>query len=183
MTLKSCIRNGGYYHLKNGKKPIVFSKCIFSAICSNCKNLFFTVVPKQYACSHHCGLVLSRGNGKFINCFNCRKPIWKTQNRIKAHEIFCCSQKCLVKFHRGTNHSNYKPNGYNAKGYNVMTIDGKQVFQHRYVMEKHLNRKLLRAEIVHDINHVKSDNRISNLMIMSPHEHLIHHNPPKIRLA
>src|SRR3990167_9672790 len=78
MTLKSCIRNGGYYHLKNGKKSIVFSKCIFSAICSNCKNLFFTVVPKQYACSHHCGLVLSRGNGKFINCFNCRKPIWKT---------------------------------------------------------------------------------------------------------
>lgn len=50
------------------------------------------------------------------------------------------------------------------------------IFEHRYVMELHLGRKLKRDEVVHHINHVKSDNRLKNLELMSNEEHSRFHN-------
>jgi hypothetical protein len=65
----------------------------------------------------------------------------------------------------------------NHSGYRT-AYDPKQVTnrEHRLVMEAHLGRRLERDEVVHHINGVKIDNRVENLLIMSPAQHMVLHN-------
>jgi hypothetical protein len=52
---------------------------------------------------------------------------------------------------------------------------GGYVFEHVRVMELHLGRRMVGGEVVHHVNHDKTDNRIENLRVMSAGEHSRYH--------
>ena len=63
----------------------------------------------------------------------------------------------------------------NKKGYiDTKDKNGKSITEHRLVMEKYIGRKLKKGEIVHHIDHDRSNNNIENLILCnSSFEHSI----------
>lgn len=76
------------------------------------------------------------------------------------------------------------PIGYIVKRVRQKRMSGKYkgrmhrvlIFQHRYVMEQHLGRKLTKYEHVHHIDMKKINNHISNLWLCSPTQHMSAHH-------
>jgi hypothetical protein len=56
-------------------------------------------------------------------------------------------------------------------GYRCIRVNGAYMYEHRYVVERQLGRKLLRSEIVHHIDHNRLNNDPSNLVVMDKKEH------------
>jgi len=100
-----------------------------------------------------------------------------------AREIKCSNThvaRMLRKHNISFKHNtakNYKTN--NGSGYTLIFIGKGEpctnhngyMYEHRYIMENSLGRKLEKNEHVHHINGNRSDNRIENLIVVTSQEH------------
>jgi len=62
---------------------------------------------------------------------------------------------------------------FKKQGYYCFNDTGKPL--HRWLAEKALGRRLTENEVVHHCNGIKTDNRLSNLVVMSKLSHDTHH--------
>ena len=120
--------------------------------------------------------------GVWFNCLECgrRDYVSVSQKKYYPSSGRFCTRSCRLKYYRADpkRHPCYKENKkLDVAGYRIVRIhkNGRNmpVREHRYVMEQFLGRELGSQEIVHHVNHDKTDNRIQNLLIMNSREH--HH--------
>ena len=65
-------------------------------------------------------------------------------------------------------------------GYIRIFVDDRWIYEHVYIVEQFIGRELEPEEVVHHINSIKTDNRISNLMLFkNQKEHAKFHNKIK----
>lgn len=111
-----------------------------------------------------CKIKSCRESGRYFNNIYCRKH----QRLIDLYG----------KPEYNPNWCGVKNGSFNNYGYWRITIDGKRILEHRYVMEKHIGRKIKKGEIVHHINGIRNDNRIKNLELISNHSKHMHYKHP-----
>ena len=124
-------------------------------------------------CSKLCKSILNgiqKSRGHFRNCVKCKQQFWhKPSHDRRGYTNKYCSRKC--------HGSEKKLRKMSTDGYWVVHVPlsrlsfKNEMKEHRWIMEQHLNRKLLPTEIVHHINHDKLDNRLENLQVVSRSEH------------
>lgn len=119
------------------------------------------------------------GKAIYKDCKECGKQYYCIQSRIKTSNY--CSNECWHKVHIGEIHPSWKGGTLNWAGYKLISINGKQVREHRHIFETFLDRKLKKTEHIHHINGIKTDNRIENLELLTNIEHdKLHYKMRKI---
>ena len=121
-----------------------------------------------------------------FKCKVCTKILLVWPTLLKKRRT--CSLKCRSIYYKktrtGKNAAHWNGGRYEVSGGYIYvwkpshphaSKDG-YVLEHRLVIERKIGRILTRREIVHHINHVRSDNRPSNLMLFpSISAHVRHH--------
>lgn len=127
-------------------------------------------------------------------CLNCKTEYPKNRNMSKpqfAKSKFC-SHKCFgiwykpfadKRFKNPLTHPRWQGGRYlSTHGYiksytaEAKSSHGRREYEHRVIMEKYLGRTLNYNEIVHHLNHDKTDNRLENLQLVTRSEHILMHN-------
>jgi hypothetical protein len=117
----------------------------------------------------------------WVACMNCGNERWvelRRQNRYKHCRK--CNGGNPVK--RGAESSSWKGGQIISYKYVMIKLQSDDffysmansagyVFEHRLVMAKHLGRCLQSWEIIHHKNHIRTDNRIENLQLVSGDKH------------
>lgn len=135
--------------------------------------------------------VITNAMGKLItkSCYVCGADF--SYYPREGYKNIVCSRKCngihqknignQPPTYTGAEHPSWKGGRHIAMvhgrtPYWRITVGEKRYFEHRYLMEKKLGRKLKTTEVVHHKDHDSLNNGLDNLQLMSWSEHTLHHH-------
>jgi len=118
-------------------------------------------------------------SGEDRQCAHCGgtfyAPAWVIKDKARNSGTYC-SVKCRAaaltgrEFRTGTTY-------VTSAGYRMVKVGVRKLrLEHRLVVEASIGRPLGRREEVHHINGDKLDNRLENLIVVSPSEHQAYHS-------
>ena len=140
-------------------------------VCQRCGKEFFVPQyeinyrPTIKYCSPECYHEATRKPPQMRNCKFCGKEFVA---RYKNDRKKFCGTACACAYKRCSS----RTATIGADGYKyVWFADGSGEKEHRYLMERHLGRKLGRDEVIHHIDGNRANNSLDNLVVMSRGEH------------
>lgn len=154
------------YRQSQTRKPHKYYEYNQNKTCSDCGK---SINNRSERCSG-CSKKANRSRIT-LTCDHCGRLFQRAPNGVRDKNY--CSRQC-------GNESRRTPGGaISAGGYRLLYIDGKKIYEHRYVMEQHLGRPLTTDDVVHHINGDRLDNRIENLELTTQHAHTTYHHTGK----
>lgn len=132
---------------------------------------------------------MNNGEAYLVACPVCHKSRWKSRSRYMKSIIdakrLTTPGMCIncYSIQRAELHATWRggkiraTNGYIMvklqpdDAYFAMANCSNYVFEHRIVMARHLGRCLKSYELVHHINHIRDDNRVENLKLITTDNH------------
>lgn len=143
--------------------------------CEQCGTSFYpTAGAGQRFCSRGCSSASQRKYPEGRECPTCGMKHFDPSDRYCSRE---CYESSRTKDVLGRSH-NGRPDIIDSSGYvriyvpdHPNAFKSGRVLEHRWVMEQHIGRLLTRDEHVHHIDHVRTNNSIDNLELMSAHDH------------
>lgn len=126
----------------------------------------------------------TKGRRIWQACSVCGKERWVLLRHGGPTALRCLPCARRGQSPKGFKSPNWKGGRYeNSRGYIYIRLSPDDFFypmvnrngcvmEHRLVMAKHLDRRLMKNEIVHHLNGIKNDNRLGNLLLLSPSNHL-----------
>lgn len=103
----------------------------------------------------------------------CGTTVYRTKYALKQGRPFVVGH-WAGKYGPGWRGGKHLVRGYVyvwAPGHPLATKSG-YVAEHRFVMMSHLKRLLLRSEVIHHKNGIKTDNRLENIQLTTQSEHM-----------
>lgn len=140
-------------------------------VCEQCGNDFFVPQydinsrPTIKYCSAECYHLASRKPQQIRKCLQCGNAF--VVNPKHKDKKFCHVQCACTHKRERERIATLGADGYKR----VWFSDGSGETEHRFLMEQHLGRKLKRNEVVHHIDGDRTNNALSNLVVMSRAEH------------
>lgn len=155
-----------------------------SLVCEHCAGPFAGRTHGRQSlpryCSPSCRWAAHRGRWQVVErCSSCGVEFEASRAESRVY----CSPACAWRAHAGAGNGRWsggrrvEPNGYVAvlmPGHPRARANG-YVYEHQLVAETSLGRFLTTAEVVHHVNHVKTDNRPENLRVMTRAAHTALH--------
>lgn len=188
VVARSCV-----YCMKRYSLPVCRLKRL--AICSaKCRALYHAskkkeaLAQRERACLfcrktfHPRNTQLRSGGGKFCSrlCMGLLARGKKQDPRWIAKRLVTWNKNIDKNVKRGPAHPKWKGGSITSTGYKVIPNGyGRQIYEHRIILERHLGRKLSSNEVTHHINGNKLDNRIENLAVLTRAEHIHIHKAAK----
>ncbi len=148
-------------------------------ICLHCRKSF-TVIASRAKTAKYCScscraLAVTQARSRETRvpciCASCGAPFTVTPSAYAKGRGRYCSVQCAGKAHRGPRNPGERHIDNQGYVYFRDPERGRRVYEHRYLMERHLGRLLHPSEHVHHINGDKSDNRLENLRVLTRAEH------------